>query len=304
MKSFDYEKAWQDLSLPAFKQLPNAVLCLAEEVGIVADELSQDRQCCMIWPDDGGKLREMFERLDSVTLSRASLVLYNYNHWRPSAGIAENAPVMKCGWKFSNYADQVLRARFFIGLDSKATVSFQIHEGTIRVCYSSSEMWIWHEVAPATDAGLQLANAIALKLRQKIDAISRREGRDTAAYKFMEKLKKTAAWPDFDISGYMVEGEELKLRQAARMPKPDNENLIASIKSDFCKKIATMTTERDGMLWIVEHDLPTDNAIFYNHTGRFCFGWRNPITGNAKTQLVEKLAGFPFPYDVQESNKY
>ena len=43
MKTFDYEKAWQDLALPAFKQLPTAVLCLAEEVGIVADRSEERR---------------------------------------------------------------------------------------------------------------------------------------------------------------------------------------------------------------------------------------------------------------------
>lgn len=228
MKTFDYEKAWQDLALPAFKQLPTAVLCLAEEVGIVADDLHQDKQCCMIWPEDGGKLREMFNRLDSVTLSRAAHVLHDYNYWRPGKSIAGNAPVTKCGWKFSNYADQVLRSRYNIALDSKAMVGLRIHEGTIRVCYSSSDMWTWHEVAPATDEGMEKAGLIASQLSHKMAGITRRDDRDSAANLFMEELKKTVAWPDFDISGYMVEEEELKLRQAARMPKPDKEKLIAS----------------------------------------------------------------------------
>jgi hypothetical protein len=304
MKTFDYEKAWQDLALPAFKQLPNAVLCLAEEVGIVADNLHQDRQCCMIWPEDGGKLREMFKRLDSVTLSRAAHVLYMYNHWRPGKNIAGNAPVTKCGWKFSNYADQVLRARFNIALDSKATVGLRIHEGTIRVCYSSRDMWTWHEVAPATDEGMEKAGAIASDLSRKISVTSRRGERDSIAWKFMEELEEVVAWPDFDTSGYMVEETELELRRAMRMPKPDKEKLIAEINGHFTDKLATMTTERDGMLWLVNHDLPTDNAIFYSHAGRFCFGWRNPITGDAKAQLLAKLTDFPFPYDVQEVKKY
>jgi hypothetical protein len=304
MKTFDYEKAWQDLALPAFKQLPNAALCLAEEVGIVADNLHQDAKCCMIWPEDGGKLREMFERLDSATLSRASRVLHDYNHWSPGASIAGNAPVTKCGWKFSNYADQVLRSRFNIALDSPARVSLRIHEGTIRVCYSSNDMWTWHEVAPATDEGMKKAGQITDDLSRKIASYANRNERDHAAWVFFEELKKPVAWPDFETSGYMVEEEELKLRRAARMPKPDKEKLIVEINADLQNKLATMTTERDGMIWLVNHDLPTDNAIFYSHTGRFCFGWRNPITGDAKTQLLARLDGFPFPYDIQEGKRY
>ena len=88
------------------------------------------------------------------------------------------------------------------------------------------------------------------------------------------------------------------------MPKPDKAKLITELNSDFESKVANLAMERDGFLWLVEHDLPTGNAIFYNHTGRFNFGWRNPITGDAKLELLEKLKRFPFPYDIQEMKKY
>lgn len=300
MKTFDYEKAWQDLALPEFKKLPNAVLTLVEETAIIAADLGQDWNCCMIWPDDNGKLRELFERLDSATLARAAHVVYFYGHWRPAASIAGNAPVIAGGahWKFSHYADQVLRARFNISArDSASKVSLQIHEGTIRVCYSSPDMWTWHEVAPATEEGMRAAGEIADSLRRNTTQ-PRRSDRDEAAHKFFEEIKKTEAWPDFSTAGYTVEESELELRRAARMPKPNKTKLILEINQAFDKELSDMTTERDGMLWLVEHDLPKDNCIYYNHMGRFCFGWRNPIAADAKAQLLERLAGFPFPYDV------
>jgi hypothetical protein len=307
MKTFDHENAWKELALPAYKKLPTAVLCLVEETAIVAEDLGQDRECCMIWPEDGGKLRQLFERLDSETLSNAAHVVYSYGHWRPGASIAGDAPTIKGGahWKFSHYADQVLRTRFNISRrDSKAQISCQIHEGKIRVCYLSSNMWTWHEVAPATDDGFKIAGEICDRLIRKLIPCHTRDDRDNAAYKFFEDIKKTVARPDFDISGYMVEESELELRRALRMPKPDKEKLIAKLDADLKSKIASLTAERDGFLWLVNHDLPTENAIYYNHTGRFNFGWRKPITGEAKTMLLERLAGFPFPFDVQETSKY
>lgn len=303
MKTFDYEKAWQELALPQFKRLPNAALCLAEEVALVAAELHQLPDCSMPWPEDGGKLRGMFDKLDSETLSRAALVVYHYGHWRPECSIAGNAPTLgNAGgsWKFSHYADQVLRGRFNIsGRDSKAAVSLQIHEGTIRLCYSSDNMWTWHEVAPATEAGHAAAVKLAVKLREKLASVKTRDQRDSAAYEFIEGLNGKPAWPDWDTSVYMVEECELELRRAARMPKPDKAKLIAEAKQDFDKTVANATAERDGMLWLIEHDIPTGNAIYYKHTGCWCFGWRNPITGDARIELLAKLAKFPFQYDVK-----
>lgn len=299
MKTFDYEKAWAELALPAFKQLPTAALCLVEEVGIVAADLQQGIHCDMIWPDDNGKLREMFGRLDSETLATAAHVVYYYSHWRPGGSTSDGAPVVLCGWKFSNYADQVLRIRFNLGRDVKSGVGLLIHEGTIRVCYSSRDSWTWHEVAPATDAGMAEASKIADTIRRKIDTQSSRDDRDSAAWKAFEAIKSTVAWPGFDTAAYMVEESELELRRAARMPKPDKEKLFREIISEFDKSVSNATAKRDGELWLVDHDLPTENAIYYNHTSQWCFGWRKPYVGEARESLLAALAKFPFPYDVK-----
>jgi len=298
MKTFDHEKAWQDLALPAYKQLPTAALCLIEHAAIVADGLRQDSACNMVWPDDGGKLREMFERLDSETLASASHVSYVYNHWKPSASVAGDAPKSH-GWKFSDYADQVLRARFGLGRDIKSGAGLLIHEGTIRVCYSSRDSWTWHEVAPATENGIVAASKIADTIRRKVAVHGGMAERDNAAYKAFEEIKSIAAWPEFDTSGYMVEESVLELRQAARMPKPDKAKLAEKVRAAYDNDVAKANQERDGYLWLIEHDIPTDNAIFYDHTGQWSFGWRRPYTGEARETLLKALAKFPFSYDVK-----
>jgi hypothetical protein len=299
MKTFDYEKAWQDLALPAFKQLPDQIHLLLDETTKQAAYLHQDKNLRVVWPENG-KLRAAFESVDSDTLARAARVIYYFGHWRPCANVAGNAPASGESWKFANYADQILRLRFNLpDRDNTAIVSLQIHEGTIRVCYSSPDSWIWHEVTPATDSGMKAAGGIAVSLRGELAGKRKCEDRDNAAWLFMEKIKQIPAWADLDSSGYMVEETELEIRRVARMPKPDKAKLIAELKADFDAKIASQTTELNGFLWLVENDIPTSNAIYYKHTGRFCFGWRNALADEARENMQKALAGFPFAYDLK-----
>lgn len=300
MKTFDYQTAWQALALPAFQKLSPTVKALLDATHEAADNLSQVGDCTMPWPEDGGKLKGMFEAMDSESLSNAALVVNYYGHWRPGASIAGDAPKLEGGthWKFSHYADQVLRSRY--GHDSRHTVSRQIHEGTIRVCYSSNDMRTWHEVAPATDEGNKLAQEISASLTRKVaTASATRRRRDDIAYKFIEELKSTVARPEWNTAHYMVEEAELEIRRVQRMPKPDKAALIADVKKDFDKDVEALTVERDGQLWLIENDIPTANAIYYKHTGKWCFGWRKTYTGEAREMILKALAKFPFVYDVK-----
>ena len=70
------------------------------------------------------------------------------------------------------------------------------------------------------------------------------------------------------------------------------------------KKTRDAATERDGFLWLLEHDLgglAADNCIFYSHTGRFGFGWRAKLSDDLAAEVMGKLSdeGFPYPYDVE-----
>ena len=70
----------------------------------------------------------------------------------------------------------------------------------------------------------------------------------------------------------------------------------AAVIAKCDKATAAATAERDGFLWLLDHGIKTDNAIYYPHTGRFSFGWQKPIA--APDALKAELEGFPFPYDV------
>jgi hypothetical protein len=71
------------------------------------------------------------------------------------------------------------------------------------------------------------------------------------------------------------------------------------VESDYEKAIAKATAERDGFRFLLSHGFPLDNVIFYSHTGRFAFGWRNPVSEEVKSRLLEIVSDFPFPYDIK-----
>lgn len=332
--TFDYITAWRELARPAFEALPANVRALVDRVAVEANGLHQISDTSMPWPDeasevsiaayDGQTLRQVFDKIPAEVLALAARVVYSVGHWKPG-----NTPQFfdnsaGASWKFSHYADQVLRGRLELpergdnGRD-KAMIQTKVIEGAIRVCYSSPDSWTWEEVAPATVGGLESARRIGSSLRTRVDMAggderkgSRAYGdaRENAAYKFMETLKSSkplAQWPSWEKFGnldpFMCSEHEMKRREAASRPPVDRETVIAKINADRDKKIADTTREETieaaGKVWLVNHGLPIDNAIFYSHTGRWCFGWRTPLTPEDRSALLEHLSEFPYDYDLK-----
>lgn len=66
------------------------------------------------------------------------------------------------------------------------------------------------------------------------------------------------------------------------------------------KRIANATNERDGFIWLLDNQIPTDNCIFYDHKGIFSFGWRsNGLDESTANALRERLENFPFKYEIK-----
>lgn len=78
---------------------------------------------------------------------------------------------------------------------------------------------------------------------------------------------------------------------------------IAKARADVItscnKQTRSAMAERDGMLWLMDHGVRTDNVIFYSHTGRFGFGWRKPVDAEYLSALLDIISEFPFPYDIK-----
>ena len=75
--------------------------------------------------------------------------------------------------------------------------------------------------------------------------------------------------------------------------------LRADVEAEHSKAVELATIKRDGMIWILDAGIPTENLIFYPHTRTFCFGWRNPVSEEVRAELVEKLKEFPFDFEIK-----
>ena len=90
---------------------------------------------------------------------------------------------------------------------------------------------------------------------------------------------------------YMEAQTKLREQQAAK--------LRAEVEAGLSKVIELATIKRDGMIWILDAGIPTENLIFYPHTRTFTFGWRNPVSKKVRAELVEKLKQFPFKFEIK-----
>ncbi len=76
--------------------------------------------------------------------------------------------------------------------------------------------------------------------------------------------------------------------------------LVAAAEAKAAKGIEEAKTETAAYTWLMDNGFrDIENVIFYSHTGRFCFGWRQAITGAERDALVDLLVGFPFDYEIK-----
>jgi hypothetical protein len=141
---FDYRLAHKEVAAPLYRALPKRVHTLVARVKSECADLTQKPDLDMPWPEG---LREAFEALDTNTLAHAAWAVYFFGHW----GTRDCLQEFGTYWKFSNYCDQVLRARLGLKQDAPDRgVGFVVCEGQLRVCYSSARTWTWTEIGPAS----------------------------------------------------------------------------------------------------------------------------------------------------------
>jgi len=167
MRDFNYVDAWFALPLPEVQELSKPMRALFHDTREALQELYQNEGLLIPAPDE---VRARFATFSTEELARASRALYFFGHWSPFPESNMNG---SC-WKFSNVADQVVRARL-LGTpkhEGKSLIKTQrleifakVIEGETRICVSSdtrgSDYWLWREVALA-DAPLPEQEIIEL----------------------------------------------------------------------------------------------------------------------------------------------
>jgi hypothetical protein len=77
----------------------------------------------------------------------------------------------------------------------------------------------------------------------------------------------------------------------------------ADIAAELEKTTHNARQKHDGLLWLLDRGVQIDNVIYYDHTGKFSFGWRTPIAESVWTELAPLIADFPFEYEVKHAAK-
>lgn len=84
-----------------------------------------------------------------------------------------------------------------------------------------------------------------------------------------------------------------------KLRKHQEAEVRADVEAEFDNSVELATIKRDGMLWILDAGISTENLIFYLHNRTFTFGWRNPVSKEVKTKLAERLKRFPFKFEIK-----
>ena len=81
--------------------------------------------------------------------------------------------------------------------------------------------------------------------------------------------------------------------------KAKTEALRQELIDAHAKNAELASEELNGMLWLLDHEIPLNNVIYYKHCRSFGFGWRQPYGEAVKAELLRKLEGFPFKYEFK-----
>lgn len=139
---FDYAAAWRGLAAPAVEGFNRRqLLC----VKAIAPKLEDKQQESDLNIKLTVEIRHELDKLTTPELAEMSRACDKYGHWMPSVDQMGDYRAAEwfypgAGWKVANVADQIIRERLnFTG------TSAQVHQGQLRVIFSSRDCWMWEE---------------------------------------------------------------------------------------------------------------------------------------------------------------
>lgn len=157
---FDFERAHAELCEPAYLELHPGIHDLLVATQHQAADLAQNQDAGLTMPWPSEAFKRAFTEVDPVELATASRVIYCYGHWGKRQHWQEGGTY----WKFSKYADQVLRDRIIASMPDRKWGEFgigsifhaerwhglSVHQGVLRISQSTRSSWRWEELCLAT----------------------------------------------------------------------------------------------------------------------------------------------------------
>lgn len=115
------------------------------------------------------------------------------------------------------------------------------------------------------------------------------------------KRRKTLT-PD-ELSHLTTELNKAKVKAIHREYSADEkEHQFKEEEKIFRESVEKAENRFTGFNFLLENNISQDNCIYYNHTGVFCFGWRNPLPDAAADYLEELLEDFPAKYEIKRAS--
>jgi len=65
-------------------------------------------------------------------------------------------------------------------------------------------------------------------------------------------------------------------------------------------KIESVEKEFEAAKWMINHNVPMDNVIYYIHTDMFTFGWDTTLSSEARVRIEQRMEGFPYKWSFDK----
>lgn len=252
---FDYEKAWKELAKPGFdsivEQQPE-IVGLLNTISEEYRELKQDQKTLDLpWPEG---LVGRFESIDTPTLALASFMVYNYGHWMPSN---EKDRTLET-WKFSNFADQILRKRLKIEREVRGSplalgYTLAVDHGLLVLCRrtlnDSYRSPVAFAVPEARDVVQGVVNLARITNEPDFDAVCNRCVQEAAPREGLGA--KCFRLGDYTVSDELYEHiracrkAEAEGQPTPAMPRPKTDEGLAELyRTDCITKRLFFTVDR------------------------------------------------------------
>lgn len=69
------------------------------------------------------------------------------------------------------------------------------------------------------------------------------------------------------------------------------------------KELKQKEIELKGFTFFLDHNIDIDNLIYYSHKNQFCFGWRNKVSDDEASKILDVISEFPYPYIIKSVSK-
>jgi len=283
MNDFNYEKAWFVLAKPTFLNLNTAQLNAHSKVRALIGELNQDTGLNIPLTPAIESILDELQTKELAELSNCSMFV---GHWQP--GKVESLFDNQRGesWKVTNVCDQILRKRLY-GESGKHRT--EIHDGKLRVTFSSRECWLWDEFALATKENLQIFKDCGLPFGEDTlqESASKLKAQINDLWGDVDTFPDNKDYKNFLENKKKWELEKIKIQKRKKI-------------LDLVQDIKNAEKELKAFTWLIENNVDYDNCILYNHSDTFSFGWRDLLSTEEREILTKQLKDFPYKWEFNK----